>query len=130
VEPSRSHLGAVAPRALALLACACAPDWENADLQLDVTDFPFSDEDRITICVEGAGLLEAAAADGLLAFPGIPTTFPRIVTVASETGMGGSADFASPGYQTVRAGEQTIGACPGERADQGTGLLLAVRLLP
>ena len=83
MEPARSHLGVVAARAVALLASACAPDWNNADLQLDVTDFPFSDEDRIAICVEGAGSLEAAAADGLFAFPGIPDAFPRIVTVAN-----------------------------------------------
>ena len=115
---------------LALLACACAHDWRNADLQLDVTDFPFSDEDRIAICVEGAGSLEAAAADGLLAFPGVPDAFPRIVTVVNEDGLGGSVEFAERGYQSLRAGEQSIEACPGERADQGTGLLLAVRLLP
>jgi len=130
VEPAPSHLGEVAARVLPLLACACAPDWTNADLQLDVTDFPFSDDDRIAICVEGAGLLQAAAADGLLAYPGIPTTFPRMVTVASENDLGGSANFASPGYVAVRAGEQAIDECPGELAEQGTGLLLAVRLLP
>ena len=130
MEPARSHLGTVVAPALLGFAYACASDWENADLQLDVTDFPFSDADRIAICVEGAGSLEAAAADGLLAFPGIPTTFPRMVTVAGEDGLGGSASFASPGYMAVRAAEQAIDACPGERADQGTGLLLAVRLLP
>ena len=128
MEPARSHLGAVAP--LIGFACACAPDWTNADLQLDVTDFSFADEDRITICVEGAGSLEAAAADGLLAFPGVPEAFPRIVTVAGPQGLGGSVEFTERGYQSIRAGEQTIEACPGERADQGTGLLLAVRLLP
>ena len=130
MEPAPSHLGKVAARSLAVLACACAPDWTNADLQLDVTDFPFSDEDRIAICVEGAGSLVAAAADGLLGFPGIPDDFPRIVTVADEEGLGGSAEFDERGYQSVRAGPQSIEACPGERADQGTGLLLAVRLRP
>jgi hypothetical protein len=132
VEPARSGLGTrgLAARALLLLGSACAPEWKNADLQLDVTDFPFSDEDRIAICVEGAGMLESAAADGLIAFPGIPDAFPRIVTVAGENGLGGSADFDSPGYRTVRARELTIDVCPGERADQGTGLLLGVRLLP
>ena len=130
MEPARSHLGTVAARALLGFACACAPDWKNADLQLDVTGFPFSDEDRIAICVEGAGLLEAAAADGLLAFPGIPDAFPRIVTVADEDGLGGSVEFAERGYQNIQAGDQSIDACPGERAPQGTGLLLAVRLLP
>ena len=130
MEPARSHLGAVAARALAVAACACASDWNNADLQLDVTDFPFADEDRIAICVEGAGLLEAAAADGLFAFPGIPDGFPRIVTVADTEGLGGSVEFEARGYQTVPASEQSIEACPGERADLGTGLLLAVRLLP
>ena len=121
MEPARSHLGEVAARSLAVLACACAPDWTNADLQLDVTDFPFSDEDRITICV---------AADGLLGFPGVPDAFPRIVTVADEDGLGGSVEFSERGYQSIRAGEQSIEACPGERAEQGTGLLLAVRLVP
>jgi hypothetical protein len=130
VEPARSHLGAIVTRALAPLACACAPDWNNADLQLDVTSFPVSDEDRIAICVEGAGSLEAAAADGLLAFPGIPDAFPRIVTVANADGLGCSVEFSDRGYRTIRAAEQTIEDCPGERADQGTGLLLAVRLLP
>ena len=131
MEPARSDLGTgIAARALAALACACSPDWTKADLQLDVTDFAFSDDDRIAICVEGAGMLEAAAADGVLAFPGVPSTFPCTVTVASESGLGGSVEFASPGYQTVRASEQSIEDCPGERAEQGTGLLLAVRLLP
>jgi hypothetical protein len=130
VEPARSHLGAVAARALLGFACGCAADWNNADLQLDVTDFPFSDEDRIAICVEGAGSLEAAAADGLFAFPGIPDGFPRIVTVANGEGLGGSVEFAERGYQSIRATQQSIEDCPGERAEQGTGLLLAVRLLP
>ena len=131
MEPPRSDLGRrIGARSLIALLCACAPDWTNADLQLDVTDFSFSDDDRIAICVGGAGMLEAAAADGVLAFPGVPSTFPCIVTVASESGLGGSAEFASPGYETVRASEQSIEACPGERAEQGTGLLLAVRLLP
>ena len=130
MELAPSHLGKVAARSLAVLACACAPDWTNADLQLDVTDFPFSDEDRIAICVEGVGPLVAAAADGLLGFPGIPDAFPRIVTVADEDGLGGSVEFSERGYQSIRAGEQSIEDCPGERADQGTGLLLAVRLVP
>lgn len=131
MEPARSDLGRrIAPRALLLFLCACAPDWTNADLQLDLTDFSFSDDDRIAICVEGAGMLESAAADGVLAFPGVPSTFPCAVTLASESGLGGSAEFASPGYQTIRASEQSIETCPGERAEQGTGLLLAVRLLP
>jgi nitrogen fixation protein len=95
-----------------------------------VTDFPFSDDDRIAICVEGAGVQVGAAADGLLAFPGIPDAVPQIVTVANEDGLGGSVEFAERGYQSIRAGDQTIGDCPGERAEQGTGLLLAVRLLP
>lgn len=130
MEPARSPLGAVAARALLGFACGCAADWNNADLQLDVTDFPFSDEDRIAICVEGAGSLEAAAADGLFAFPGVPDAFPRIVTVANANGRGGSVEFAERGYQSIGAGEQTIEDCPGERAPQGTGLLLAVRLRP
>jgi hypothetical protein len=117
-------------RAVPLLACSCAHDWTNADLQLDVTDFPFSDEDRIAICVEGAGAQVAAAADGLLAFPGVPDSFPRIVMVANQDGLGGSVEFDERGYQSIPAGEQSIGDCPGERAEQGTGLLLAVRLLP
>ena len=117
--------------ALALLAGACAHDWTNADLQLDVTDFPFSDADRIVICVEGAGVQAGAAADGLLAFPGIPDEFPRTVTVANDDGLGGSVEFDEVGYKSIRAGEQTtIGDCPGERAELGTGLDLAVRLLP
>jgi hypothetical protein len=130
VEPARSHLGTRVARASILLVCACTHDWSNADIQLDVTDFPFSDDDRIAICVEGAGLLESAAADGVFAFPGIPATFPRAVEVAGEHGIGGSVEFAGPGYQTVVASEQAIEECPGERAEQGTGLLLAVRLLP
>jgi hypothetical protein len=52
------------------------------------------------------------------------------VTEADEEGLGGSAEFADRGYQSIRAGEQSIEACPGEPAGQGTGLLLAVRLLP
>jgi hypothetical protein len=117
--------------ALALLACGCAHDWTNADLQLDVTDFPFSDEDRIVICVEDAGVQAGAAADGLLAFPGIPDEFPRLVTVTNDDGLGGSVEFDAVGYKSIRAAEQTtIGDCPGERAELGTGLDLAVRLLP
>ena len=130
MEPARSHLEGIAARALPLVACACAHDWNNADLQLDVTNFPFSDEDRIAICVEGVGELDAAAADGLLGFPGIPDAFPRIVTMANESDFGGSVDFAERGYRSISAGEQTIGPCPGEPAAEGTGLLLAVRLLP
>lgn len=114
-----------------LWLAACAPDWTNADLQLDVNDFPFSDEDRIVICVEGAGVQAAAAADGLLAFPGIPDLFPRIVTVANDDGLGGSVEFDEVGYESIRDSEHmTIGDCPGERAELGTGLDLAVRLLP
>ena len=53
-----------------------------------------------------------------------------VVTVADTDGLGGSVEFAARGYESIRAGEQSIEGCPGERADQGTGLLLAVRLLP
>ena len=117
--------------ALALLAGACAHDWSNADLQLDVTDFPFSDSDRIVICVEGAGVQAGAAADGLLAYAGIPDSFPVTVTVANDDGLGGSVEFEEHGYKSIGATEKTaIGDCPGERADKGTGLDLGVRLLP
>jgi hypothetical protein len=109
---------------------ACAPDWSNADLQLDVIGPAFDDEDRVSICVTGAGLLESAAGTGRLAFPGVPDAFPVRVTVALAEGLGGTAEFEGPGYQATVAEELVIEACPGERAEQGTGLLLAVRLLP
>ncbi len=126
----RAGLGGALIRFGAVFAFACAPDWKNADLQLDVTGFPFSDDDRISICVAGVGLLESAAAAGTFAFPGIPASFPRTVTVAGENGLGGSVDFDARGYETITAAEQVIDGCPGSRAEEGTGLLLAVRLLP
>jgi hypothetical protein len=133
VEPAQGRLPAEQIARLPVwlvLVSACAPDWKNADLQLDVTGFPFADDDRISVCVEGVGLLESAATTGVLAYPGIPPTFPHTVAVANDEGLGGSVEFPAKGYRSIEAGEQSIAACPGSRADEGTGLLLAVRLLP
>jgi hypothetical protein len=90
VESARIQRRQVALAALLAFACSCAHDWTNADLQLDVTDFPFSDSDRIVICVEDAGVQAGAAADGLLSFQGIPDKFPQMVTVANDDGLGAS----------------------------------------
>jgi hypothetical protein len=139
VEPPRGLLDAAREVALLLLLAGCAKDWENADLQLDVTAFDFADDDRVRICVDGVGEIETAAGAGRIGFLGLPEELPLTVTVdriADEVAVtrAGPLELDALGWTEAVAGPcEACEPCEGASfaaEETAGGWLLAVRLLP
>jgi len=128
---------------LLLLGCT-VEEWRNADLHLDITDMSWSDEDRIRICVDGAGIHEEALGAGRAAFTGISAGAPVSVTVdlleedssslGIRLGRAGPISFEEPGWIEApwEPCLEDCGACSSEGSLTQAGepdWLLAVRFL-
>ena len=126
--------------ALLLLVGCAGQDWRNADLQIDVSGWEISDEDRVRICVEDAGQKEQAVGAGSMSFAGLPAQGELRIWVdliadderlarAGPTQLGESQDFATLQWAACQAACQPC-------EDDGRGAsktdksrLLAVRFL-
>ncbi len=122
------------------MAGCASHDWRNADLQIDVDGLQVSDEDRVRICVEGAGQREQAVGAGRLTFPGLPSDGVLRIWVdlmdeskraarAGPTRLGGDTIYAELQWNACAADCPPCedgGKGPSEGADNR---LLAVRLL-
>ena len=119
---------------LALGACA-QPTWRNADLQIDVAGLTVVDEDRVRICVTGAGQRELAVGAGTMTFPGLPASDELEIVIslmeeesasanAGPTVLGGEASYAQLQWQ-----ECTASCSPCEDEAKGASSTANNRLL-
>jgi len=122
---------------LALGACA-QPTWRNADLQIDVEGLSVADEDRVRICVTGAGQRELAVGAGTMTFPGLPASDELEIVIslmdaesaaasAGPTVLGGEARYAQLNWMECA---ETCSPCEDEAkgaSSTANNRLLAVR---
>ena len=126
--------------ALVLMVGCAGPDWRNADLQIDVSGLEIHDQDRVRICVQGAGQRELAVGAGRMSFPGLPGTGELSIRVdlmdedlrlarAGPTTLGLVADHAVLQWQGCTT-DCVLCEDPGRGAEDGVkSRLLAVRFI-
>jgi len=106
-----------------LSGCA-VEEWRNADLHLDVQGADWDTEDRVRICVDGVGIYEEALGAGRVAFVGIPTGSPVLVsvdllaeaddtgTVEQRTGRAGPIELSLEAAHQQTSWQTCEGDCP------------------
>ncbi len=121
-----------------LLAGCAGPEWRNADLQIDVEGMAISDEDRVRVCVEGAGQREQTVGSGTVSFPGLPTDqdlriWVDLVDTEERAARAGPTRLSSDTEYAVLKWQDCSEDCPicedpGKGAEKGEeSLLLAIR---
>lgn len=93
-----------------LALTGCLETWRPADLQLDITGAGLHDEDRVRVCVEGAGVHTQALGNGRVAVPGLPVGDGRLTLTVDAVQ---TLEFGDTGEATLvrtgRAGPITLG---------------------